>query len=80
MKLTHLKKKKVINIYNGRFLGYIKDVIVSFPNGNIETLIVKMYCFNFINSFFSMNNKLYVSWSNIVSIGKDVILGNIIDN
>lgn len=80
MKLIQLKKKRIINIYNGNFLGYIKDVIISFPNGNIETLIVKPKSLNFIKSFFSINYKLYISWSNIVSIGKDVILVNIIDN
>jgi YlmC/YmxH family sporulation protein len=80
VKLTQLKKKRVINIYNGNLLGYIKDVIVSFPNGNIETLIIKKFSFNLVKSFFSLNGKLYVSWNNIVSIGKDVILVNIIDN
>ena len=41
MKLAHLKKRSVVNMYNGNFLGYISDVIISFPTGNIETLIVR---------------------------------------
>ena len=80
LKLAHLKKRSVINVYNGNFIGHIRDVIVSFPNGNIETLIIRPNFMKRIFSVFSVNSKIYVSWSNIVSIGKDVILVNIIDN
>lgn len=80
MKLAHLKKRQVINVYNGQFIGYIKDVIISFPCGNIETLIVQPNTFKRIILFFSTNNKIYVEWSDIISIGKDVILVNIIAN
>ena len=80
MKLDHLKRRSVINIYNGNLLGYIKDVVVALPDGHIETLIIKPNFFKRISGFFSFNSKIYVSWINIVSIGKDVILVNIIDN
>jgi len=80
VKLSHLKKRSVINVYNGYFMGYISDVIISLPTGNIETLVVKPNLLKRIIGFFSVNSKIYVSWSNIVSIGKDVILVNIIDN
>ena len=77
MKLKHLKKKSVVNVYNGNFIGYIIDVIVSLPEGNIESLIVKD---SFFKSLLSIKNKTVINWENIVSIGKDVILVNIIDN
>ena len=80
MKLSYLKKRSVINTYNGNFLGYISDVIIEFPNGNIETLVVRPNIFKRIIGIFSIGNKIYVSWQNIISIGKDVILVNIIDN
>lgn len=79
MKLSHLKKRSVINVYSGNFLGYINDIIVAFPNGNIETLIVKPGLLKRMCSVFSLN-KIYINWENIISIGKDVILVNIIDN
>ena len=78
MKLAHLKKRQVINVYNGQFIGYIKDIVISFPNGNIETIIVQPNIFKRIAAFFSINNKIYVEWPQIISIGKDVILVNII--
>lgn len=79
MKLKHLKSKSVINVYNGNFLGYISDVIISLPSGNIESLIVKQSFFKRIINFMN-SNKYIISWNNIVSIGKDVILVNIIEN
>lgn len=79
MKLKHLKKKSIINVYNGNFLGYIKDVNVSLPNGNIESIIVKLPFFKRVNSSLKYN-KTIILWENIVSIGKDVILVNIIEN
>ena len=80
MKLNHLKKRSVINIYNGNFLGYINDIVIDCPNGNIESLIVKPNFVKRITGFFSIYSKIYIPWNNIVSIGKDVILVNIIDN
>ena len=77
MKLKHLKKKSVVNVYNGNFIGYITDIIISLPEGNIETLIVKH---TFFKRLANANSKTIINWENIVSIGKDVILVNIIDN
>lgn len=80
MKFANLKKRSVINIHNGMFVGYISDIIISFPDGGIQTLIVKPKLIKRILGFFSINNKRYIEWNNIVRIGKDVILVNIIDN
>ena len=80
MKLRHLKKRSVINIYNGNFIGYITDINITFPEGKINSLIVQPPLIKrMLNSLF-YNNKMIVNWNNIVSIGKDVILVNIIDN
>ncbi len=79
MKLKHLKKKSIINVYNGNFLGYIKDVNVSLHSGNIESLIIKLPFFKKFNSSLKYS-KTIILWENIVSIGKDVILVNIIEN
>lgn len=80
MKLNHLKRKGVINAYNGNFIGYITDVIISLPEGNIESLVVKHSLLKRILNFMTINSKTIVNWQNIISIGKDVILVNIIDN
>ena len=80
MKLKHLKKRSVINVYNGNYIGYIVDVIVSLPDGNIESLVVKPSLYRRIIYSLSRSSKTIINWNNIVSIGKDVILVNIIDN
>ena len=80
MKLKHLKNRSVINVYNGNYVGSIVDVIITLPSGNIESLIVKPSLYRRIIYSLSRNSKTIVNWNNIVSIGKDVILVNIIDN
>ncbi len=79
MKLKHLKKRSIINVYNGNFMGYIIDVNIKLPEGNLESLIIKLPFFKRITKTFSKNT-FTIPWNNIVSIGKDVILVNIIDN
>lgn len=80
MRLKALKKRKVINIYNGNFIGCISDVVVELPTGNIESLIVRLPFFQRLKSSLVKTDKIIVNWEYIVSIGKDVILVNIIDN
>lgn len=79
LKLKHLKKKSIVNVYNGNFLGYIKDVEISLPSGNISSLTIKLPLFKKKNNL-SRSKICIVLWENIVSIGKDVILVNIIEN
>lgn len=79
MKLKQLKKRSVINVHNGNFLGYITDVIISLPEGNIDSLIIKPSILKRLTGII-FSNKTIICWNNVVSIGKDVILVNIIDN
>ena len=79
MNYKSLTRKAVINTYNGLFLGYITDVILSFPSGNIEYIIVKLPLFKRILSSFMHSGKFKIHFNNLISIGKDVILVNIID-
>ena len=79
MRLQSLKKKSVINIYNGNFIGYITDVVITLPEGNIESIIVKPSIIKRVGKWLFSSTKTIVRWNEIVSIGKDVILVNIID-
>ena len=80
MRLKYLKKKSVVNIYNGNYIGYIVDIIISLPSGNIDSLVIMLPLYKRFMHFLSRSGKTIVNWNNIVSIGKDVILVNIIDN
>lgn len=67
--LCDLKKKRVINIADGRDLGKITDLIISYPDGKVKSIIVP----GKRASFFS-NCELIINFSCIERIGDDAVL------
>ena len=39
-RLSELKKKCVVNVFDGKSLGRIEDLIITYPEGKIKTIIV----------------------------------------
>ena len=68
MRLSELQLKEIINIYNGKRIGIIVDVIVS-NNGNIEKLILEEK-----RGRRFTKEEYEISWSQIIKIGDDIIL------
>lgn len=66
------KHKEVININNGKRLGYVQDVCADLETGMITSIIVPGS--NKIMSFFNQNNDIVIPWQNIKCIGYDLIL------
>ena len=66
---SDLKKKKVINVADGKDLGKIIDLIVSYPDGKIKSIIVP----GKKNAFFT-GCELIINFSCIERIGDDAIL------
>ncbi len=66
------KHKEVINIKDGRRLGYVQDVTADFKTGNIKEIIVPGNT-NFFNIFAS-GSELTIPWDSIKVIGEDIIL------
>ena len=66
------KHKEVINISNGKRLGFVQDVTADLESGVITSIIVpgNSKLFN----MFSGNNDIVIPWQNIRCIGDDVIL------
>ena len=64
-----LKKKRVINIADGRDLGKITDLIISYPEGRIKSIIVP----GKKNAFFG-GSELIINFSCIERIGDDTVL------
>ena len=66
------KHKEVINIIDGKRLGFVQDVTADFETGTIKEIIVpgNTKIFN----LFSSGNELVIPWSSIKTIGDDVIL------
>ena len=64
-----LKKKEVVNVMDGRYLGKIADIVISFPDGKVTGIIVP----GKKNAFFCAK-ELIISLGCIERIGDDAIL------
>ena len=67
------KHKEVINISDGRRMGYVQDVCADLETGKITSIIVPGGT-NKILNFFSSNNDIIIEWKKIKCIGEDLIL------
>ena len=67
------RRKEVINITDGKRLGYVQDVCADLESGKITSIIVPGGT-NKILNFFSSNNDIVIEWEKIRCIGEDLIL------
>ena len=67
------KHKEVINISDGRRLGYVQDVCADLETGNITHIIVPGSG-NKLMNIFKTNNEISIPWKNVKCIGEDLIL------
>ena len=66
------KHKEVININDGKKLGFVQDVCADLETGTITSIIVPGSN-KFMGVFLGGNEKV-IQWENIKCIGEDVIL------
>lgn len=66
------KHKEVINITDGKRLGFVQDVTANLESGTITSIIVPGS--NKVLNIFSSNNDIVIPWDKIKCIGDDVIL------
>lgn len=66
------KHKEVININDGKRLGYVEDVCADLESGTITSIIVPGN--NKFMGMFSGGNEIVIDWQKIKCIGDDVIL------
>ena len=69
------KHKEVINVNDGKRLGYVQDVCADLETGMITSIIVPGS--NRILNMFSSNNDIVIPWKNIKCIGEDLIIVDI---
>lgn len=72
--LSDLRKLEVINVCNGKRLGYVVDIEFDLCNGNVNAIIVPKKAE--ISDLFCKRNQRYIRipWCNIERIGDDIIL------
>lgn len=70
---SELKEKDVVNVCDGRRLGFICDFSVDTDSGKICAIFVSDHIFGFASS----KNMLKICWDKITCIGEDTILVNV---
>lgn len=76
LSFNELKKREVININDGKSMGYITDLTLSFPAGTLTGITVPERKMNFICRLFN-KSEVFIGIDNIMKIGNDVILVNL---
>ena len=71
-----LKNKEVINICDGRSMGFVSDIEVNIEEGKIEGIVIPKER-GFLGIFGKSENDLLVSWDRVRTVGDDVILVDI---
>ena len=67
------KHKEVINICDGKRLGYVQDVCADLETGKITSIIVPGGTNKFMNLFSNIND-IIIPWERIKCISEDLIL------
>ncbi|MBR6688676.1 MAG: YlmC/YmxH family sporulation protein [Clostridia bacterium] len=66
------RQKEVINVSDGKILGFVIDVDAELTNGAIKSIVVAQVG-KLIKSLGGKNN-ITIPWNNVKLIGEDVIL------
>lgn len=68
-----LKNKEVINIGDGRSLGFIYDIEVNLTDGTIDGIVIPAER-GLFRLFSSKDNDIVIKWDKIRTVGDDVVL------
>ena len=66
------KHKEVVNIVDGKRLGFVQDVTADLESGVITSIIVPGN--SKLLNLFAGNNDIAIPWQDIKCIGEDIIL------
>lgn len=70
-----IRDKEIINILDGKSLGYVSDIEINLDKGRVDALIVPAQ--RGILSVFSASDEYIIPWKDIRKIGQDVILAEV---
>jgi len=71
-RIRELRCKEVINICDGCRIGYVEDVDIRIPEGQVAAVVVYGPCRFF--GLFGRGEEYYIPWECIQRIGDDIIL------
>lgn len=70
--LSELKEKEVVNIANGKILGFISDIEIDICTGQVTKIFLPPQGKYF--SLFSSKELVCIPWDCVEKIGSDIIL------
>lgn len=68
-----LKNKEVINIFDGKSLGFVSDIEVNLDEGKIEGIIIPSER-GLFRWFGKNEDDFMIKWESVKTVGDDVIL------
>ncbi len=69
---SDFKQKEVINVTDGRRLGFVSDVEIDLEQGKIEAIVLPGVARLF--GLLGKDSEFVIPWEKIVKIGEDIIL------
>ena len=75
IKFTQLQCKEVICISDGRRLGFIQDVLIQLPNGDVSAIVIPGKCT--LGGLGPPKDDYIIPWKCICRIGPDIVLVDI---
>lgn len=70
--LSQLRQMEVVDISEGRRLGFIGDIVFNEDFTKIETLVIPSQ--NGLLSIFKKKDEIHIKWNQIKTVGIDIIL------
>lgn len=72
VKTSELRQREVINILDGKRLGFVADLDIDLDEGKIKSIIIPSQ--NRLFGIFARSGDYVIPWEKIKKIGSDVIL------
>ncbi|MEK4970479.1 YlmC/YmxH family sporulation protein [Cytobacillus sp. FSL R7-0696] len=72
MRISNFQMKDVINVADGKKLGFISDIDIDVETGKIDCIFISQQ--NKMLPFFNKLEDIVIEWGDILKIGEDVIL------
>lgn len=69
---SDFRNKEVINLSDGRRLGFVSDVEINFEDGKVEAIIIPGEARLF--GLMGNDNEFLIPWDRIKKIGEDIVL------
>ncbi|MDO4352180.1 MAG: YlmC/YmxH family sporulation protein [Clostridia bacterium] len=68
-----IRNKEVINIFDGKSLGYVCDIVINLQAGTIDGIVLPGSR-GIFNLFGKGEEDIVIRWSDVKTVGEDVIL------